>query len=111
MSHSLLLYTGWIVFESLHTFHKTVNMIDGSSYGGSFRPVMADADEISVLLKRIQGKRFLPDQVNVVGHVGTHISPKDDVTVITHAQIVDRNCEMVKIFFKYIPISPIVFFF
>lgn len=110
MSHSLLLYTGWIVFKGLHTFYETINMIDGGAYGGSFRPVMTDADEISVLFKRIQAQGFLPDQIDVVGHVRTHVSAEDNVAVVAHAQIVDRDSQMVYIFFKNILISPIVFF-
>lgn len=77
-------------------------MVDGGSYGGGFCPVVADTDKITVLFKRIQRKGFLPDPVNVVRHIGAYISPKDDITVVAHAQIVDCDGQMIQIFFKYI---------
>ena len=95
------------VSERLHIFYKTVNVVDGGSYGGGFCPVVADKDKITVLFKRIQRKGFLPDPVNVVRHIGAYISPKDDITVVAHAQIINCDGKIIQVFVKDSAVSGI----
>ena len=89
---------------------KTVNIVYCRTDSCRFGRVMAGMDKASIIFKWIEFKRFLAEVFYIVRDVCAYISSKYNVSVKTHAKVIDCNCQMIHIVIKYIAQSLVEFY-